>query len=98
MTIIYDESKRQANIAKHGFDFSEFEVAFSFDRFVTLPAKTSRTGRIRFTLVGIRFTLVGTWKGATVVVAIVSPPGTEAVSLVSIRHANAKERAVHDQA
>ncbi|GJE55417.1 MULTISPECIES: BrnT family toxin [Methylobacterium] len=91
MTIIYDESKRQANIAKHGFDFSEFEAAFSFDRFVTLPAKASRTGRIRFTL-------VGTWKGATVVVAIVSPLGTEAVSLVSIRHANAKERAVHDQA
>ena len=69
MAIIYDEPKRQANIAKHGFDFAEFETAFSVDRFLTRPAKPSRTGRERFLLIGL-------WNGEVVVAAIISPLGS----------------------
>lgn len=91
MRFRYDEPKRQANIAKHGLDFADFEDAFSFDRFLTIPAKPSRTGRIRFKL-------LGSWHGRIVVVAIVSPLGTEAIDIVSVRPANAKERAVYAEA
>ena len=52
MLFTYDEPKRQANLAKHGFDFAEFEEAFDFDRFVSRPTKPSRTGRRRFKLIG----------------------------------------------
>ncbi|WP_236960432.1 hypothetical protein [Methylobacterium durans] len=48
MNFTYGEPKRRANIAKHGFDFADFEGAFSFDRFFTVPEKPSPTGRARF--------------------------------------------------
>ncbi|SFV13189.1 MULTISPECIES: BrnT family toxin [unclassified Methylobacterium] len=85
------EPKRSANIAKHGFDPADFEDAFSFDRFLTIPTRPSHTGRERFKL-------IGTWYGVTVVVAIVSPLGSEAIDVVSVRSAGAKERARYDEA
>ncbi|MDR7039073.1 uncharacterized DUF497 family protein [Methylobacterium sp. BE186] len=91
MNFTYGEPKRRANIAKHGFDFADFEVAFSFERFFTIPANPSATGRARFKL-------IGSWHGRTVVVAIVSPLGSEAVDIVSVRPANAKERAFYAEA
>ncbi|MGU3539977.1 BrnT family toxin [Methylobacterium sp. A54F] len=91
MKFTYGEPKRQANIAKHGFDLAEFEAAFDFGRFLTIPAQPSRTGRERFKL-------IGTWRGTVVVVAIVSPLGTEAVDVVSVRRANAREIARYDEA
>ena len=48
MLFAFDEPKRQANLAKHGFDLAEFETAFGFDRFINIPAKPSRTSRARF--------------------------------------------------
>ncbi|MFH6786556.1 MULTISPECIES: BrnT family toxin [Methylobacterium] len=90
MSFTYDEPKRQANLAKHSFDFAEFEEAFDFDRYAILPIKPSRTDRVRRKL-------VGTWYGVTVVVVIVAPLGSEATSLVSIRRANHEERAVYDE-
>lgn len=86
MRFTYGQPKRQANIAKHGIDLAEFEMAFSFDRFLTIMIKSSRTGRKRFKL-------IGSWHGQTVVVAIVSPLGSEAIDVVSVRLANAKEKA-----
>ncbi|MEL6059458.1 BrnT family toxin [Methylobacterium sp. DCY52] len=85
------EPKRSANIAKHGFDPADFEDAFSFDSFLTIPTRPSHTGRERFKL-------IGTWYGVTVVVAIVSPLGSEAIDVVSVRPANARERARYDEA
>lgn len=90
MIFTFGESKRQANIAKHGFDFAEFEDAFSFDRFLSVPTKPSVTGRERFKL-------LGSWRGETVVVVIVSPLGSEAIDIVSVRRANPKERAAYDR-
>ncbi|MCJ2056218.1 BrnT family toxin [Methylobacterium sp. J-048] len=86
MRFTYSQPKRQANIAKHRFDLTEFEVAFSFDRFLTVTTKSSCTGRKRFKLIGSRY-------GEIVVVAIVSPLGSEAIDVVSVRPANAKEKA-----
>ncbi len=91
MRFTYDQPKRHANIAKHGFDFADFETSFSFDRFVSRPTKPSRTGRARFLL-------IGAWNDDMVVVVIVSPLGVEATDIVSIRRATAKERAFYDNA
>ncbi|MCJ2008657.1 BrnT family toxin [Methylobacterium sp. E-041] len=91
MRFAFDEPKRQANIVKHGFDLAAFEEAFSFDRFLNIAAKPSRTGRARFKL-------IGTWHGETVVVAIVSPLGSEVIDVISVRRAGRKERASYEQA
>lgn len=82
----YGQPRRQANTAKHAIDLAEFEAAFSFDRFLTITTKPSRTKRQRFKL-------IGSWCGEIVVVAIVSPLGSEAIDVVSVRPANAKEKA-----
>ena len=84
MIIIVPEGKRIANLAKHGIDLADFEDGFSWDRYLAGPARPSRTGRMRD-----RF--IGTLRGS-VVVAIVSPLGSEAVAVISIRPANEKER------
>lgn len=68
---------------------NDFADRFSWDRYLAAPARPSRTGRSRQAYLG---TLNG-----VVVVAIVSPLGTEALSVVSIRPANTKERADYDE-
>ena len=83
--MIWDEPKRAANLDKHGLDFARFVDGFEFDTAIRIAARPSRTGRPRFRL-------VGEFDGEAVVVAVVSPLGTEAISLVSLRHATAKER------
>ena len=90
MTAVWDEAKRQANLLKHGLDSAEFETAFDGEDAVYLPAQPSRTGRIRYKI-------IGRWRDRLVVVVIVSPLGAEAIALVSLRYANPKERAVHDR-
>ncbi|MCI5073505.1 BrnT family toxin [Oricola sp.] len=76
--IVWDERKRLANLAKHGYDFAELTEDF-FLSAVVLPARDRRMKAIgRFedgTIVVIYFTL-----------------GTEAVSLVSMRPASTRER------
>jgi uncharacterized protein len=83
------EAARQPGEAR--LRFRGFETGFSFDRYLAFPARASRTGRTRYRLVGTLF-------GEPVVVAIVSPLGFEAVSIVSLRIANVKERAAYDRA
>lgn len=90
MRITWDEPKREANLEKHGLDFADFETAFGFDRFGVLPAAPGPDGRERRMF-------VGEWNGTIVVAAVVSPLGTEALSLVSLRHASKKERAAYDR-
>ena len=83
------QPKRVANLAKHGIDMAEFEVGFSWDRYVVLPAHSSRTGRLREMW-------IGALKGR-IVAAIVSPLGTEALAVVSIRIADEREREAYGQ-
>ena len=86
MVIIVPEPKRIANLAKHAIDLADFEAGFSWDHYMVLPAKPSRTGRVREMF-------IGTMHGRTVA-AIVSPLGTEALAVISIRPADDRERAV----
>jgi uncharacterized DUF497 family protein len=77
-TILFDEIKRAANLAKHGFDFADLSVAF-FAGAVVIPGKFNR------------LRAVGLFRGQTVTV-IFRPLGTEAVSVISMRPASKIER------
>ena len=80
MRIVFDESKRLSNPQKHGLDMADFSDGFDFGSAIEFAAHESRTGRSRFSL-------IGSLNGALVVVAILSPLGSEALSLVSLRPA-----------
>jgi hypothetical protein len=88
--IVWDEPKRIANLAKHGLDLAAFESGFDFETAVNRPTRPSRTGRLRTRLIGM-------FEGRLVVAAIVSPLGTEALSIVSLRPASASERVLYDR-
>jgi uncharacterized DUF497 family protein len=78
MLIIFDEPKRLANIEKHGFDFAELDVEF-FERSVVVPAKQGR------------LIAIGVFRAAVITV-VFRPLGTEALSVISMRRANNRER------
>jgi uncharacterized DUF497 family protein len=80
MKIVWDEIKRQANVSKHGMDFVDLEIDFFYAATI-LPAR------------GNRFMAIGNLGGAAVTV-VFSRLGNEAISIVSMRHASAKERDV----
>ena len=91
MLVVWDEPKRLANLAKHGLDFAEFEEGFDLGRCAIQETRASRTGRVRFKLIG-RF------KGRIVTAAVVSPLGSEALAIVSFRRANPSEIRLYEQA
>ncbi|SIQ46277.1 hypothetical protein SAMN05880561_10362 [Rhizobium sp. RU33A] len=78
MIIVWDEPKRLANIDKHGLDFSDLSLEF-FQRALIRPAKRSR------------LQAVGRLADGTVAVIFVRL-GTQGLSIVSMRPANAAER------
>ena len=78
MKITWDEPKRLANLDKHGLDFAALEIEFFLDSLV-IPAKRGRSMAI------------GRLGDGTVIVVFVRL-GTEGVSVISMRPANAKER------
>ena len=85
MTTTWDEPKRRANLAKHGYDFADFDASFDGETALIRPTRPSRTGRARYML-------IGDWNGERVVVVVASPLGNEALSLVSLRTADPRER------
>ena len=78
MQITWDEPKRLSNLDKHGLDFAELEVGFFLEATI-LPARRGR------------FQAIGLMSGRAVV-AVFTRLGTEALSVVSLRSANRKER------
>ncbi|KQT61106.1 hypothetical protein ASG52_17915 [Methylobacterium sp. Leaf456] len=90
MAIPYDEPKRALNLREHGFDFADFATHFDASNAVFAETAPSRTGRERFLVVGL-------WSDGRIVTAILSPLGTEAWSLVSLRTASEKERRTYAQ-
>ena len=90
MTTIWDEAKRTANLAKHGYDFADFDTHFDGETALIRPTRPSRNGRDRYLL-------IGDWNGERVVAIVVSPLGTGALSLVSLRTASPPERAAYDR-
>jgi uncharacterized protein len=78
--LTWDESKRQANVAKHGLDFADLSEAF----FEMAIIYRSRDGR---------FIAVGRCGKASAVTVIFRPLGHQALSIISMRPASRKERA-----
>lgn len=78
--IVWDEPKRQTNLAKHGLDFADLDERFF------LGALVVRTRQDRFKAMG-RF--------ADGTIAVVfAALGTEGVSVISMRPASKKERSL----
>ena len=90
MTTTWDERKRRSNLAKHGLDFADFDACFDGETALIRPTRPSRTGRARHLV-------IGDWMGERVVAVVVSPLGSEALSLVSLRPADPKERAAYER-
>ncbi|PTM94410.1 BrnT family toxin [Mycoplana dimorpha] len=82
MRILYDESKRRANIAKHGFDFAELTLEF-FAASTIVPVKRNRLMAIGVLRDGI-------------VAVVFARLGSQGMSIISMRRASRKERAVHE--
>jgi uncharacterized DUF497 family protein len=78
--IVWDEPKRLATLERRGLDLAEVEPEF-FATAVLLPAR------------GRRFRAVGRLHGRTVTV-LFERLGSEALSLVTVRPANRKERSL----
>jgi uncharacterized protein len=78
--IVYDELKRLQNKAKHGFDFKDLNVEF-FAEAAIVRAK------------GDRLMAIG-WFGEGIVAVVYRPLGIEAISVVSMRVADRKERRI----
>ncbi len=81
MRLVWDESKRLANIAKHGIDFADVAAEFDFRAAALAVARDGRfkaTGRFRTYIIVVIFKFLG----------------TEALSLISARPASRRERRV----
>jgi uncharacterized DUF497 family protein len=82
MRIVWDEPKRLITLDGRGLDFSALDSEF-FAEAITVPARAGR------------FRAIGKFRG-TVITVIFAPLGTEAVSVISMRRANNKEREIHE--
>ena len=78
LMIVWDEPKRQANLAKHGLDFGDLDEGF-FLASVVVPAKDGR------------HMAIGQLADGTIAV-VFATLGIEGVSVISMRPASRKER------
>ena len=78
LMIVWDEPKRQTNLAKHGLDFADLDEGF-FLASVVVPAKDGR------------HMAIGRLADGTIAV-VFATLGTEGVSVISMRPASRKER------
>lgn len=79
MQIVYDETKRQSNVAKHGLDFATLTIDF-FEAAAIFPANDGRA------------LAIGEFEGRAFIAAVFRPLGSEAISIISMRPASRKER------
>lgn len=80
MMIVWDEPKRQTNLAKHGLDFADLDESF-FLSSVVVPAKDGR------------HMAIGQLVDGTIAV-VFAVLGVEGVSIISMRPASRKERSL----
>jgi uncharacterized protein len=79
MIIVWDEPKREANVAKHGIDFADIGEEF-FQLALIRPARNGR------------FSALGYLNG--VIFVVFAALGTEGISIISARPANQRERSL----
>lgn len=77
MKIVWDNPKREANIAKHGIDFADIPEEF----FLSAVIQPAKLGRYR---------AIGRLDG--IIAVIFARLGTEGISLISARPASKDER------
>ncbi len=82
MVIVWDERKRLANIEKHGLDFADLTAEF-FLTATFVPAHSGRRAAVGVLESGV-------------VTTIYYELGAEALSVISLRPASKKERAIHE--
>jgi len=80
LMIVWDEPKRQMNLAKHGLDFADLDEAF-FLASIVVPAKNTR------------HMAIGRLADGTIAV-VFATLGTEGVSVISMRPASQRERSL----
>jgi uncharacterized protein len=78
MIIVWDEYKRIANIEQHGMDFAKLDIAF-FERAIIRPSHSKRWLAIGHSDLGD-------------IAVVFRPMGREALSVISMRPANRRER------
>jgi uncharacterized protein len=78
MRIVWDEPKRLANLDKHGFDLAEVTEEF-LNEAKLFPAKLGRIAAVGM-------------HRERLMTAVVETLGTEAIAVISFRHASTKER------
>jgi uncharacterized DUF497 family protein len=83
LKIVWDEAKRIANLAKHGFDFGDIDDFGWSDAFI-VPSHTRR------------FKAIGLFHDRVVVV-VYSRLGSEAISIVGLRPAGIRERRLYEK-
>lgn len=79
MKVVWDEIKRRQNLAKHGLDFADLDLAF----FAAAKLTPARAGR---------FGAVGEFNDRFTATVIFQPLGSEAIAIISFRVASRKER------
>jgi uncharacterized DUF497 family protein len=80
--------KRQANLRKRGLDFADLEAGFDWEDMLLVPAHPGRDGRARLMAVAMM--------GGQLMTVIFARLGTEAISIITMRHASRKERRSYD--
>jgi uncharacterized DUF497 family protein len=83
MKIVWDESKRRANLDKHGLDFADLDETF-FDAALVIP---SHNNSKRWVAIGASI------RG--VIVVVFARLGREGVSIISMRPASRTERKLY---
>ena len=83
MKIVWDEPKREKNLANHGLDFASLDIEF-FAEAIVVPAKLGRQMAIG---------ILGNGMIATIFLAL----GREGISIISMRPASRKERKTYEQ-
>jgi uncharacterized DUF497 family protein len=87
MKIVWDEPKRQTNLATHGLDLADAEF-LDWETAIVVRGHTGAGGRPRFRAIGrLRNDLV---------TLVFSPLGSEAVSVISLRRASRSERRLYE--
>ena len=81
MRITFDESKRQTNLAKHGFDFADLTLSF-FEAAVVFDAAQDR------------LMAIGIFQDRIIIAVVFKPLGSEALTIISMRPASRKERSL----
>jgi uncharacterized DUF497 family protein len=86
-TLIWDETKRQTNLHKHGLDFAD--AAEVLESRYRLDIATVRSGEVR--MQSISYAL-----GFLAVLTVVHTERDGATRVISFRHASNEEREVYD--